>query len=439
MAVAEVLLILVAVFAAGCRGTGGSPDIILITVDTLRADHLGAYGYLQPVSPAIDGFAGGATIFANAVAPAPHTVPSLLEIMTSKFRQGLEIATQDVTLAELLRNRGYETAAVVDNALLEMDATARGLMRGFDAFYRNGQLDPDPVQQHAKTKTPADCITAQGIRWLKRRDRSRPFFLWLHYFDPHDPYLPPFADDLETLSRHSGSDFTGDIRNTFLFKDPNSDAARHLPDKDRQHLIDLYDAEIRYLDQSLGELFAFLKAARLYDGSLIALTADHGESFGEHGIWMHGYSLYAAEVHIPLIVKFPGQTHGDRVMGPVQAIDLVPTVADAAQVSTMGLGLEGMNLRQARSEPVFAFWGPWQLVETEEWKLLRHGKQFQLFRLTGDPAELHDVATDEPAVTTKLAAAATAKIAALGTSPRKIESVSSETVERMRALGYLQK
>ncbi len=195
----------------------------------------------------------------------------------------------------------------------------------------------NPQQQHWKTKTPADCITAQAIRWLKKRDASRPVFLWLHYFDPHDPYLPPFADDMETLSRNSGSDFTGDIRNTFLFTAPNSDSARHLPEKDRQHLVALYDAEIRYLDQSLGELFAFLKAAGLYRGSVIALSADHGESFGEHGLWMHGQSLYEAEVHVPLIVKFPNQTRGERVRKPVQAIDIFPTVADTAQVSTTGL------------------------------------------------------------------------------------------------------
>lgn len=156
--------------------------------------------------------------------------------MTSRYGDVLDIPAQDPTLAEVLRRHGYQTAAVVDNALRELDATAHSLMRGFGQFYRNGLLDAEPAQQHWKTKTPADAITAQAIRWLKRRDAKRPFFLWLHYFGPHDPYLPPFADNLEALSRSSDSSFTGDIRNTFLLKVPNSEAARNLPEKDRQHL-----------------------------------------------------------------------------------------------------------------------------------------------------------------------------------------------------------
>jgi arylsulfatase A-like enzyme len=432
------LLMLLALCSAGCTRAGRSPDVIVITVDTLRADHLGAYGYRQPISPAIDAFAAVATLFENAVAQAPHTVPSLLEIMTSKYHQGLEIAGQDITLAELLRDHGYRTATVVDNALLEMDATARGLMRGFDAFYRNGLLDPDPKQQHWKTKTPADCITAQAIRWLKKRDTSRPFLLWLHYFDPHDPYLPPFADDMETLSRKSGSDFTGDIRNTFLFTAPDSGAAHQLPEKDRQHIITLYDAEICYLDQSLSELFALLKAADLYRNSVIVLSADHGESFGEHGLWMHGHSLYETEVHVPLIVKFPQQTRAERVRMPVQVIDIFPTVADTAQLSTAGLLLDGVSLRQRRAQPVFAFWGPWQLVGTAGWRLIRHGEKVELFRLDSDPAELHDVAATEPDVVRGLTAAGTTKLAAVGSAAHKLESLPSEAVERMRALGYMQ-
>jgi arylsulfatase A-like enzyme len=433
------LMLLLAVCAASCRNDARPPDVIMITIDALRADHLGAYGYAPPVSPAIDAFAAEATVFEKAVAQAPHTVPSLLQIMTSKYRQGLEIPAPDITLAELLRNHGYRTAAVVDNALLELDATARGLMRGFGTFYRNGLLDTDPAQQHWKTKTPADCITAQAIRWVKQRDVSRPFFLWLHYFDPHDPYLPPFADNMEALSRQSGSDFTGDIRNTFLFTAPDSEAARNLPEKDRRHLVDLYDAEIHYLDQSLGELFEFLKAKDVYRSSVIVVTADHGESFGEHGLWMHGQSLYEPEVHIPLLVKYAGQTRGARVKTPVQAIDLFPTVAAVAQVSTAELALDGISVGRRQTEPAFAFWGGWQLVETTDWKLLQRGEQAQLFRLDTDPGELHDVAAAEPAVVSSLVAARTTRLSAMGDAAHTLRSESSATVERMRALGYLPK
>jgi len=345
--------------------------------------------------------------------------------------------TTRVTLAEMLHQHGYRTAAVVDNALLELDATARGLMRGFDSFYRNGLLDPNPQQQHWKTKTPADCITAQAIRWLKKRDTAQPFLLWLHYFDPHDPYSPPFADNMETLSRASGSELTGDIRNTFLFTAPKSPAALSLPEKDRQHLIDLYDAEIRYLDQSIADLVDFLKAQNLYRGSLIVLTADHGESFGEHGLWMHGQSLYDPEVHIPMVVKYPGQSAGERVKAPVQAIDLLPTVADVAHVSTAQVPIDGISLRRRASQPVFAFWGPWQLAENTEFKMVQHDGVAQLFRVATDPAEAHDLAADEPAVVNALAAAGKAIFTSSGDSAHQLKGVAPETIERMRALGYL--
>jgi len=412
--------------------------VILITVDTLRADHLGAYGYSEPTSPAIDAFAAGATLYEQAVAQAPHTLPSLLQIMTSRYRHGLEIAAAEVTLAEILRRQGYQTAAVVDNALLELSPTARGLMNGFDTFYRNGILDPDAEQQHWKTKTPADCITAQGIRWLRKRDPDRPFFLWLHFFDPHDPYLPPFADDLESLSRKSDSEFTGDIRNTLLFREPKSAAAQHLLERDRRHLVALYDAEIRYLDQSLGELFEFLREADLYDDSMVILGADHGESFGEHGLWMHGNSLYAAEVHVPLVVKFPQQTSAARGRVPVQAIDIAPTIIDAIEIPTGGTVFDGISLRSRKSEPAFAFWGPWKLVQTQEWKLLQNGDKTELFHMS-DRAEERDRSADEPSVVETLRAAATAKLASVGVAERDLEPLSSDAIERLRALGYLPK
>jgi arylsulfatase len=426
------------VFVVGVAGcTRSAPNVILITVDTLRADHLGAYGYALPVSPSIDAFGREATVFENAVAQAPHTIPSLLQIMTSKYRQSLGIAPQDLTLAEFLRGYGYQTAAVVDNALLELDPTARGLMTGFDRFYRNGILDPDVAQQHWKTKTPADCITAQARRWLKTREPDHPFFLWLHYFDPHDPYLPPFADNLELLSRNSGSQFTGDIRNTFLFTTPEGHAVPPVSANDRNHLIALYDAEIRYLDQSIGELFQQLKDDGLYKGSLIVLSADHGESFGEHGLWMHGHSLYQPEVHVPLIVKSPAQPRGQRIALPVQAIDIFPTIADIAQAPVLGATLDGVSLRQRKEEPVFAFWGAWQLVRNREFKLVQFNKRTQLFRVATDPGELHDLAQAEPAVVNELVAARIGKLAALQTSAAQLKEATSEAVERMRALGYM--
>jgi arylsulfatase A-like enzyme len=230
---------------------------------------------------------------------------------------------------------------------------------------------------------------------------------------------------------------TGDIRKSVLFRDPKSDAARNLSEADRLHLIALYDAEIRYLDQSLGELFEFLQSAGRFHDALVVLSADHGESFGEHGIWMHGFSLYAAEVHIPMLIKFPRQTEGERVPQPVQAIDIVPTIVEAARIPTGGIVFDGISVRRRTSESAFAFWGPWTLVQSRDWKLLQHGTAVELFRLPGDAAELHDVATEEPAVVNALRATAVGKLASIGVADREMKDLSSNAVEQLRALGYL--
>ena len=249
--------------------------------------------------------------------------------------------------------------------------------------------------------------------------------------------MPPFADDMEALTWQSASQFTGDIRRTFLYRGAAGERPAEFTAADRQHLIDLYDAEIRYLDQSVGELFDVLRSQWLFERSLIIVAADHGESFGEHGTWTHGYSLYEPEVHIPLIVKLPGQTRGGRVPDPVQAIDITPTVLDVAGIQAEALGLEGTSLRQASREAAFTFWGDAKVVRTAVWKLVTRGEKTQLFSLLDDPDELRDLAGERPRVVARLTAAGDAKLAALGATPSQVNEVSSQTVERLRALGYL--
>jgi arylsulfatase len=412
------------------------PNVILILVDTLRADHLGTYGYTKQVSPNLDAFARGSTTYENAIAQAPLTIPSVLQIMTSKYVQGDQIPDKDPTLAEIMQRHGYETAAVVENANFEFDRGAHGLLRGFDVFYRNGVLDRKELrQQHWKTNTAADSITAQAIRYLRRRTPDRPLFLWLHYFDPHDPYMPPFADDMEALSAETKSGITGDIRSSPL-RHPGQAGGFILPEEDRQHLIRLYDAEIRYADQSIGELLAFLAGNDLFDDSLIVLSSDHGESFGEHGMWMHGGSLYDPEIHVPLIVKFPGQRVGRRVEEPALALDIVPTILDVAGMESER-PLDGTSLRHARSDYAFSFWKEWQVARSDTWKLVRRGTELSLFHLRSDPNELKDVSAQSPDVVKRLTDACRKELGRLEISAEAIGRVSSDVVERMRALGYL--
>jgi arylsulfatase len=433
--VSTVALLGLIVFA-GCGSR--RPDVVLLVIDTLRADHLHVYGYSKPTSPHIDALARRATVFENAIAQAPHTIPSVLQIMTSRYVPSWTIRREDATLAETLRNAGYQTAAVVENANFETDRNAHGLLRGFDRFYRNGVIHRDSTeQQHWKMGTAGDTITAQAVRWWRGRDRSRPAFLWAHYFDPHDPYMPPFADDMEELSWGAHSRFPGDIRRTFLYR---GEKGERLPftDADRQHLIDLYDAEIRYADQAIGELLAFLDTQGDLDDALIILTADHGESFGEHDLWTHGYSLYEPEIHVPMIVKFPRQRQGERVALPAQTIDLFPTVLDVLGLPAGALRLEGTSLRQRTPRLAFAFHGAWSTVRGESWKLVQRGETTQLFQLATDPGERHDVAAANAPVVHELRAARERTLATIGLGAGEMERTSDETVDRLRALGYVQ-
>ncbi len=410
-----------------------SPHVIFITVDTLRADHLSAYGYSRDTSIYIDAFAAEATLFEVALSQAPNTIPSMLQIMTSRYGLSGSIHPGQTTLAGLLRERGYETIAVVDNPLFEFDASAHGLSRGFDRFYRNSLIDGKVLeQQHYKSNTPADVITAQAGRILDGRDPSRPLFLWLHYFDPHDPYAPPFADDLEELSRGSKSRYTGDIRGEDFMKG----LAPTPGPRDIEHIAALYDAEIRYVDTSLGALFAKLKRDGLYHASLIILSSDHGESLGEHGIWMHGKSLYESEVRIPLIVKRPYQTRGLRIARPVQAIDIVPTVIELLHIES-DTHFDGTSLLTDSNEPALILWNKHKVVRTHEWKLYETENPPQLFRINRDPGELHNVAAKHPEIIKQLRDLRDARLSRISQNEKNIEKLTTEAVEQMRALGYI--
>jgi arylsulfatase A-like enzyme len=420
--------------SAGC-GPTRPPDVLLVVIDTLRADHLGAYGYTRARTPTIDALARQATVFENAMAHAPHTIPSMLQLMTSRYDQSVEIAPRERSLAQVLQARGYDTLAVVENPNFEQHPTAHGLMRGFRRFYRNGVLDGNSLaQQLYKTDTSADAVTTQALRAVRTRDRSRPLFLWVHYFDPHDPYLPPYADDLEGLSRGSSSAYNGDLRATDLYQQ-----ARPAPlaAADREHILALYDAEIRHVDQALGDLLEGLRRERLLEQAVFVLASDHGESFGEHDVWTHGRSAWDGEIHVPLIVRRPGQRDGRRVREAVGLVDVMPTILDLARVPRADLQLDGSNALLTPRGPAFLFWKEWQVVRTAEWKLLQYGPDVHLFDMTTDPDERRDVAAQQPQVVARLLSARDAQLARLKAAPGHLAQRSREAWERLRALGYL--
>lgn len=423
--------------SSGCSRPAGTPAVVLITIDTLRADHLGVYGYQCPISPHIDALARQSTLFENAVSQAPHTIPSVLQIMTSRYAQWFEIPADTPTLAEVLQKRGYQTFAVVENPHFAMFPDALGLRRGFDRFYRNGVLARNNLEQQLyKTNTAADAVTAQTLRVLRGRERGRPFFLWVHYFDPHDPYLPPFADDMDQLSQLNPSPYTGDVRATPLFERSPTESTPLGP-ADRQHLIDLYDAEIRYVDQSIGDLLGFLSTERLFDGALVILSSDHGESLGEHGTWTHGRTCFEPEIHVPLLVKMPHAQAPVRRREAVQTIDIFPTVVDALQLPVEGLHLDGHSLLHAHGIPAFVFWRDWQVVRSADWKLVQQGERSRLYQIAQDPGEETDELAEHPEVARDLLAAREEAMRAHDATAADLKRQSDATAERLRALGYL--
>jgi len=285
---------------------------VLISVDCLRADHLGAYGYARKTSPRIDQFASQGVVFETAVSSSSYTHPTHMSMLTG-LPPSVHGATRWRRLAravpyipELLSREGYRVDAVVSGAYLSQNF---GFERGFHTY----RYIQDPG---------AERLVDEAIDLL-RRGEGQSHFLFLHMFDPHWKYLPPAEFRIRFGQR------PGDISD-LLSKVPQSDPPESR--KEIEDMINLYDGEIAYLDQEVGRLFDELKAMGLYDRSLIIVTADHGEAFFEHGYWEHSQTLYEEMVRIPLIVKWPEDSPVATIDSLVSQTDIFPTVLDVAGV-----------------------------------------------------------------------------------------------------------
>jgi arylsulfatase A-like enzyme len=302
--------------------------IILISLDTLRADHLGAYGYYRDTSPFIDAFAKESVLFEHAVVQAPTTLPSHMSIMTSLYphshgvKRDRSLPPENLTLAELLQQGGYKTAAFADGGWMR---PVFGFSQGFEIYDGENKIGIAKILPKAK-------------KWLAE-NRSHPFFLFVHCYDIHSPYDPPppyntmFQDAVYT---GSFAPTTGNLRLAAFNQ-------IQLTDQDLRHTIDLYDGGIRYTDDMLGEFFAYLRNSGLYDNSLIIVTSDHGEEFMEHGSFLHWQLYYRPILHVPLIMHVPAlSTEEARIDELVQSIDILPTILDFT-------GLPGHPDAQGRS------------------------------------------------------------------------------------------
>ncbi|MCB9475945.1 MAG: sulfatase [Deltaproteobacteria bacterium] len=310
----------------------GRPSIVLVSIDTLRADHVGLYGAERDTTPAIDDLAESGMAFTRAVSQSNWTLPSHVSMLTGLYPvqhactavQGLQMSPRLMTVAEYLRNEGYPTYAVGASQFV---SPIYGLDQGFETFvYR---------------QSTADVVIDQALELVKSADENRPMFLFVHLFDPHDPYRPPEDYRKLYVSDEEYSRVDGHLDHAQI-----NTAESGPVDRDRLDILErLYDAEIRFADAELQRLFTALEDRPDWDNTLVILTSDHGESFGEHGVLCHGTSLYTAETHVPLVVVYPPRwPKAGRNDALVEAsVSVAPTILDVAGIPQPEV-MEGRSL-----------------------------------------------------------------------------------------------
>jgi choline-sulfatase len=395
------------------------PNVFLITIDTLRADHVHCYGYERIQTPALDSIAKQGIRFTQAFTPSPITNSSHTSILTGLLPSshgvsdfGVPLAANHLTLAELLATRGYHTAAFIGAVILDSKSLAPGLDRGFE-FYDN-------FPEHATTKSRWGRLERRGFEveqhaesWLNKHPDGA-HFVWAHFYDPHDPYEPPA---------------------------PYSNIY-----KDR-----LYDGEIAYADSAVGHFLAYLKKQGWYDGALIVVVGDHGEGLGEHHEDTHGIFLYDSTTHVPLLVKLPnGRAAGKEIYPQVRTTDIVPTILELVG-SPMLEKLDGASLAPLFTEgetasrvvfgqtdyPLRFGWSPLRSVRREGFKFIEAPKP-ELYDLRSDAGELqnkYEPWNEEVQRARKILVELNPPSPMPGrASPA---SVPASTIDELHALGYL--
>lgn len=322
------------------RATPEKSNIIIISIDTLRADHLGTYGYKKDTSPNIDALAKKSIVFENAFSPAPWTIPSYASLFTGVYPLKHRVFTKELnekfpTMAEVLKENGYKTAAFISSQMLSQRSNEIG--RGFDLYDEVDEKDfeeslsddaykADRVEWWESSKYNAQRarrVTNKASEWL-RRNKDKKFFLFLHYFDPHPLYEAP-----EPFKNKFSSQFPDDIKqgleNAMAQKRALSYSYLNLTDEDIEYLKARYDEEIAYTDYYIGELFKKIDSLKIDKNTIIVITADHGEGF-DHDYFNHGYRLYDSAVKIPLIIYDPLKKERAIIKEPVSLIDILPTL-----------------------------------------------------------------------------------------------------------------
>lgn len=425
------------------------PNVLLISLDTTRADRLGCYGYHRDTSPNLDALAGESVLYTRAVSTSSWTLPAHASLFTGKFvtshgsrydpkgslvltsvidgpshwdtYRARRLGDEHVTLARVLRDQGYATAAVVGGPWLKK---AFGLDRGFDTY------DDDGIS--TVSGRLAQDVTDSALSWIEGHveatsEEKSPFFLFLNYYDPHSPYRAPpgFAERYLT------------------------DEMRRDPDVTNDELNALYDAEIHYMDHQIGRLLSGLRELDLYDPTWIIVTADHGELLGEHGLKGHGKLLTQVELHVPLFLKYPaGEEQPRRDDGWIQPTDIMPLILHRLGIEVPP-EVQGAATAESRppvvSEvyplPTWSRRGEWRTLIEGNYKFTWNSKRnHMLFRLDEDPDEMNNLVAVLPSRSRKMHRELLDFIARLPlpAPPSEEETeIDPETREALKSLGYV--
>jgi arylsulfatase A-like enzyme/Flp pilus assembly protein TadD len=404
---------------AASAASNSEPNVIVITVDTLRADHLGCYGYKKIRTPNIDALAADGARFERAYTAVPVTLPSHTVMFTGTYPllNGMhdfaanKLGATQPTLASVLKEHGYATAAVIGSAVLD---SRFGLNRGFDFYYDHFDFNRLQESNLEEMERPGNLVADVTLDWLNK-NHSKKFFLWMHLYDPHYPYRPPAPYNAEY--------------------------------KDRP-----YDGEIAFADAQVGRLIRFLKSKSLYRNTLIVLSGDHGESLGEHGEKTHGFFIYNATLHVPFVIHLPGAVSPRVVPDLVSLADLMPTVLQTLKLEipseVQGRSLlplmKTKNPEEARSLYAETFlprlhfnWSELRAVESPNYHFIDAPKP-ELYDLTRDPGETQNLFAEKKAVGEEMRARLTALIRQYSAGQELAEKTGLDPalMERLKSLGY---
>jgi arylsulfatase A-like enzyme len=454
------------------------PSVILVVLDTVRAENLSIYGHHRETTPKLREFLRGATLFRHATATSDMTLPTHASIFTGVFASshgahytsaspfGAPLDRRWLTLPKFLHAAGYRTVAVAANhAYL---APKFGFAAGFDYYdaragsrflyaadnfefrerLRETLARAAGVDPGARRYRPAAEITREAIAALPADVRpERPVFLFLNYMDAHHPYAPPPPFD----RRFPGweSPVLADDWRT-LIEDVN-ERKRRITDSQRAYGLSQYDGALAYLDSQIALLFEHLRRAGIYDDALVVVTSDHGEAFGEKDLMEHGVSVYQNQVHVPLIVKWPGQKHADVVDERVSQVDILPTVLAAAGLGAPE-GIHGIDLRRAREAgPRWIYSESFRRAEGARFrrveravfrdasKLITSDKGMrEMYDVVRDPLEQHNLYRPADGIAIAMLEHLEGWIRTIPKEPTSAAPMDAETRERLRSLGYIQ-